>query len=86
MTYVLTRLKNNVVATGASKKLVATILGWNQSLIAAMYLHNNNNSNNNNNNTNNNNNGTITPYLYRHKHKVKGHYPTALLFAQEVYF
>ena len=38
VTYVLTSLKNNVVATGASKKLVATVLGWNQSLTAAMYL------------------------------------------------
>ena len=54
VTYVLTRLKNNVVATGASKKLVATVLGWNQSLIAAMYLYDNDNKNNNNNNNNNN--------------------------------
>ena len=49
VTYMLTRLKNYVVATGASKKSVATVLGWNQSLIAAMYLYNNNNNNNNNN-------------------------------------
>ena len=35
VTYVLTRLKNNVVVTGASKNLVAIALGWNQSLIAA---------------------------------------------------
>ena len=55
VTYMLTCLKNNVVATGASKKLVATVLGWNQSLIAAMFLHNNNNNNDNNNNNNNNN-------------------------------
>ena len=45
VTYVLTRLKNNIVATGSSKKLVATVLGWNQSLIATMYLYNNNNNN-----------------------------------------
>ena len=38
----LTCLKNNVVATRASKKLVATVLSWNQSLIAAVYLYNNN--------------------------------------------
>ena len=43
VTYVLTCLKNNVLATGDSKKLVATVLGC-QSLIAAMYLYNNNNS------------------------------------------
>ena len=38
----LTRLKNVVVVTGDSKNLVATALGWNQSLIAAMYFQNNN--------------------------------------------
>ena len=39
VTHVLTCLKNNVVVTGASKSLVASALGWNQSLITAMYFH-----------------------------------------------
>ena len=56
MTYVLTHFKNNVVVTGASKNLVATVFGWNQSLIAAMYFYNNNNNDNNDDNNNNNNN------------------------------
>ena len=39
MTYELTHLKNNIVVTEASKNLVATAVGWNQLLIAAMYFH-----------------------------------------------